>query len=82
MGERVKAGDVELWVDRHGEGPDVLLIAGLGDPAEAWQPQLERLADRYRITAFDNPGAGRCPGGLRRLSAGGLPGGRTPAQWG
>jgi pimeloyl-ACP methyl ester carboxylesterase len=58
MGERVKAGDVELCVERHGQGPDVLLIAGLGDAAEAWQPQLEALADRYRITAFDNPGAG------------------------
>ena len=61
MGERVKAGDVELWVERHGRGPDVLLIAGLGDPAEAWQSQLEGLADRYRITAFDNPGAARTP---------------------
>jgi pimeloyl-ACP methyl ester carboxylesterase len=61
MGEQVKAGDVELWVERHGQGPDVLLIAGLGDPAEAWQPQLDGLADRYRLTAFDNRGAGRTP---------------------
>jgi pimeloyl-ACP methyl ester carboxylesterase len=38
-----------------------LLIAGLGDPAEAWQPQLDGLADRYLITAFDNRGAGRTP---------------------
>jgi pimeloyl-ACP methyl ester carboxylesterase len=61
MGERVKAGDVEFWVERRGQGPEVLLIAGLGDPAEAWQPQLEGLADRYRLTAFDNRGAGRTP---------------------
>jgi pimeloyl-ACP methyl ester carboxylesterase len=61
VGERVQAGDVELWVERHGEGPDVLLIAGLGDPAEAWQPQLDGLADRYRLTAFDNRGAARTP---------------------
>ena len=61
MGERVKAGDVELWVERHGQGPDVLLIAGLGDPAEAWQPQLDGLADRYRLIAFDNRGAARTP---------------------
>ena len=44
-----------------GHGPDVLLIAGLGDPAEAWQPQLDGLSDRYRLTAFDNRGAGRTP---------------------
>jgi pimeloyl-ACP methyl ester carboxylesterase len=61
MGERVKAGDVDLWVERHGQGPDVLLIAGLGDPAEAWQPQLDGLADRYRLIAFDNRGAARTP---------------------
>jgi pimeloyl-ACP methyl ester carboxylesterase len=39
----------------------VLLIAGLGDPAEAWQFQLDGLADRYRVTAFDNRGVGRTP---------------------
>lgn len=51
----------ELWVDHRGEGPDVLLIAGLGDPAEAWEFQLDGLADRYHVIAFDNRGAGRTP---------------------
>jgi hypothetical protein len=45
MGERVNAGAVGLWVERRGEGPEVLFIAGLGDPAEAWQPQPDGLAD-------------------------------------
>ena len=57
----IAAGDVDLWVERRGEGPDVLLIAGLGDPAEAWEPQLDGLSQRYRLTAFDNRGAGRSP---------------------
>ena len=61
MGESVNANGTELWVERRGEGPDVLLIAGLGDPAEAWQPQLDGLADRFLVTAFDNRGAGRTP---------------------
>jgi pimeloyl-ACP methyl ester carboxylesterase len=61
MGEQVQAGAVEMWVERRGEGPDVLLIVGLGDPAEAWQAQLDGLADRYRVTAFDNRGVGRTP---------------------
>jgi pimeloyl-ACP methyl ester carboxylesterase len=69
MGERVPAGEIEFWVERHGQGPDVLLIAGLGDPAEAWQPQLDALADRYRVTAFDNRGAGRTPLSEGPLSA-------------
>jgi pimeloyl-ACP methyl ester carboxylesterase len=42
-----------------GQGPDVLLIGGLGDTVESWQFQLDGLADRYRLAAFDNRGAGR-----------------------
>ena len=40
----VPAGDVALWVDQRGDGPDVLLLAGLSDPAESWTFQLEGLA--------------------------------------
>lgn len=57
----VDIGDVNMWVERRGTGPDVLLIAGLSDPAEAWQFQLDGLAGRYRLTAFDNRGTGRTP---------------------
>jgi pimeloyl-ACP methyl ester carboxylesterase len=57
----ISVGEVELWVEQRGDGPDVLLIAGLSDPAEAWMFQLDGLADRYRLTAFDNRGAGRSP---------------------
>src|SRR3712207_9184279 len=70
MGEAVNTGDIEIWTQRRGQGSDVLLIAGLGDPAEAWQPQLDGLSDRYLLTAFDNRGAGRTPlPEGRRLSA-------------
>jgi pimeloyl-ACP methyl ester carboxylesterase len=61
MGEPIAANGTEFWVDRRGVGPDVLLIAGLSDPAEAWQFQLDGLSDRYRVTAFDNRGSGRTP---------------------
>jgi pimeloyl-ACP methyl ester carboxylesterase len=57
----INTGALDIWVERRGQGPDVLLIAGLGDPAEAWQYQLDGLADRYRLTAFDNRGMGRTP---------------------
>ena len=59
MGEHLHAGDLDIWVEQVGEGPDVLLIGGLGDTVESWQFQLDGLADRYRLTAFDNRGAGR-----------------------
>jgi 3-oxoadipate enol-lactonase len=59
MGEHVSVGDLDIWIEQVGEGPDVLLIGGLGDTVESWQYQLDGLADRYRLTAFDNRGAGR-----------------------
>jgi pimeloyl-ACP methyl ester carboxylesterase len=59
MGEHVSANGLEVWTEQVGEGPDVLLIGGLGDTVESWQFQLDGLADRYRLTAFDNRGAGR-----------------------
>lgn len=61
MGNHVQVGDLGIWVEQTGQGPDVLLIGGLGDTVESWQFQLDGLADRYRLTAFDNRGAGRTP---------------------
>jgi 3-oxoadipate enol-lactonase len=59
MGEPINTGDFEIWTEQVGQGPDVLLIGDLGDTVESWQFQLDGLADRYRLTAFDNRGAGR-----------------------
>jgi 3-oxoadipate enol-lactonase len=59
MGEHVRAGDLDIWTEQVGQGPDVLLIGGLGDTVESWQFQLAGLRDRYRMTAFDNRRAGR-----------------------
>jgi pimeloyl-ACP methyl ester carboxylesterase len=56
---RVEANGVEIYVDQVGHGPDVLLIGGLGDTVESWQFQLDGLADRFRMTAFDNRSSGR-----------------------
>jgi pimeloyl-ACP methyl ester carboxylesterase len=61
MGQHVRAGELEIWTEQVGEGPDVLLIGGLGDTVESWQFQLDGLADRYRVIAVDNRGAGRTP---------------------
>jgi pimeloyl-ACP methyl ester carboxylesterase len=55
----VTANDLDIYVEQVGAGPDVLLIGGLGDTVESWQFQLDGLAERYRVTAFDNRGAGR-----------------------
>jgi 3-oxoadipate enol-lactonase len=69
MGDHVRAGNVDIWTEQVGEGPDVLLIGGAGDTVESWQFQLDGLADRYRLTAFDNRGAGRTAMPVGRVSA-------------
>jgi 3-oxoadipate enol-lactonase len=46
MGDHVRAGDLDIWTEQVGSGPDVLLIGGLGDTVESWQFQLDGLADR------------------------------------
>nr|WP_313897030.1 alpha/beta fold hydrolase [Streptomyces sp. GC420] len=61
MGGYVEANGTTIWTESRGQGPDVLLIAGLGDTAEAWRAQLDGLSDRYRVIAFDNRGSGRTP---------------------
>ncbi len=53
MGRYVKSGELEIWTEQVGEGPDVLLIGGLGDTVESWQFQLDGLAalpSRFRLT--------------------------------
>ena len=72
MGAHIRAGDTDVWTEQVGDGPDVLLIGGAGDTVESWQFQLDGLADRYRITAFDNPGAGRTRMPERPLTVAGM----------
>jgi 3-oxoadipate enol-lactonase len=55
----LRAGELDVWTEQVGAGADVLLLGGLGDTVESWQLQLDGLADRYRLVAFDNRGAGR-----------------------
>jgi pimeloyl-ACP methyl ester carboxylesterase len=59
MRTTISTHDLDICVEHRGAGPDVLLIAGLGDPVEAWQAQLDGLADRYHLIACDNRGVGR-----------------------
>ena len=38
---QVAANGLDIYVERVGHGPDVLLIGGLGDTIESWQYQLD-----------------------------------------
>jgi len=56
----VLIGDRKIHYRRWGEGPDLVLLHGLGDSSVGWRslgPELSRLG--YRVTAWDALGAGR-----------------------
>ena len=62
-----------LHTETFGHGPDLVLIHGWGLHGGIWQPLVNALQDRYRITVIDLPGHGRSamPAGgfdLNRLS--------------
>ena len=70
--EFVPVDGLRLRVVRHGDGPPLVLINGLGAPAEMWRPLVRHLAD-YELIAFDMPGCGlsstpRLPLGMRALA--------------
>lgn len=54
----VNTPGARIHYQRVGRGPAVLLIQGAGVAAEGWRPQLDALAERYTLLAFDNRGMG------------------------
>jgi pimeloyl-ACP methyl ester carboxylesterase len=55
----IRVGDVELHVEQHGDGPALLLVAGIPAVASDWAPLCERLAASRHVIAYDNRGSGR-----------------------
>jgi pimeloyl-ACP methyl ester carboxylesterase len=47
--------------DRHGSGPPLVLVHGLGSRRAAWQPVAELLAAERDVIAVDLPGFGESP---------------------
>jgi pimeloyl-ACP methyl ester carboxylesterase len=57
---KLPVGGTELYYERRGEGPPLLLIQGLGGNALHWgEPLLRALERDHEVTVFDNRGAGR-----------------------
>ncbi|OBQ64500.1 alpha/beta fold hydrolase [Mesorhizobium erdmanii] len=55
-----KAPDGTSFI-RAGAGTPVLFIHGVGMNAAIWQPQIERMADRFDVIAIDMLGHGQSP---------------------
>ena len=49
---------IHIAWERHGSGPPLLLIQGLGYARWGWEPVLPGLADRFDVILFDNRGIG------------------------
>src|SRR4051812_26007877 len=52
---------MELHHVRHGSGPPLLLVHGIGHSLACWEPVLPDLARRFECHAFDLPGFGAPP---------------------
>ena len=53
------SADAKLYYESTGSGRPVLLVMGLGMAATGWWRTIPVLAERLRVLAFDNRGAGR-----------------------
>lgn len=59
MEHTVKREGCRLVVERHGSGPAVLFIQGVGVHGPGWRPQVDNLSADFTCLTFDNRGMGR-----------------------
>ncbi|MCA9830168.1 MAG: alpha/beta fold hydrolase [Dehalococcoidia bacterium] len=55
----IHANGIDIYYEQRGEGPDLLLVMGLGAHSGAWALNAPALAKHFRVTTFDNRGSGR-----------------------
>src|SRR5689334_6948062 len=55
----VQVNDIQMYYELRGEGQSLVLILGMTLDVSEIEPNLRWLAERYRVLAFDNRGAGR-----------------------
>jgi 3-oxoadipate enol-lactonase len=55
----VQANGIEMFYKQTGDGPDLVLIMGLGAHSGAWALNVPAFEPHFRVTVFDNRGAGR-----------------------
>lgn len=55
----VAVNDVEIYTETVGDGPDLLLVAGLGGRHEFFANQVNELSKHFRVTVHDHRGVGK-----------------------
>lgn len=51
--------DCDLWWEETGEGPPLMMVAGLGGVGSYWNPNLADFAAHYRVIRHDQRGTGK-----------------------
>jgi 3-oxoadipate enol-lactonase len=55
----VKAGDINIYYEIHGDGEPLLMIQGYGQYSGHWAALVPPFSKEYRVIIFDNRGTGR-----------------------
>jgi len=64
----VNVGSCRIRLSRHGDGPPLLMIGGLGNNLGVWRPLVEELFSDFETIAADGPGMGLSSTPVRALS--------------
>jgi aminoacrylate hydrolase len=56
---KVSIGDAEIYFERHGQGPTLMLVPGLGGTAAAWRLQVPAFAKHFDVVVHDHRGCGQ-----------------------
>src|SRR5437773_2198746 len=57
----VEIGQQTVAYRSAGDGPPLVLLHGFLCDSRVWRRELEELSDRFRVVAWDAPGAGESP---------------------
>ena len=49
----------ELYYEKHGSGPPLLLVPGLGGDGRWWGENVAKLAEQFTVVVHDHRGTGR-----------------------
>lgn len=70
----ISIGDAEIYYERHGRGPTLMLVPGLGGAGAVWRNQIPALAKHYDVVVHDHRGAGQSTPSRIRYSIGQMAG--------
>ena len=52
-------GDAEIYYERHGQGPTLMLVPGLNGTGVSWRNQVPAFAKHFDVIVHDHRGCGQ-----------------------